>query len=126
MVQKNGKIYYKIIFRNEKRRIIRLKKRELLTKNQFFIFYCPQIPYRNSELSEEEENLWKYIKNNNDPINIAVYTDIPNLPHFSSKQKYEKLKNIFESIYQKGYLEKGYILGGSINLIFYRLRREQE
>jgi hypothetical protein len=121
-IQRGDEIYYKIIPPEQKRRVL---KSRFFYKN-FFIFYCPPIPYHNQKLSpEEKENgIWEMIKNADKPIEPKGYFHIYIKNQSNLLKSSKESEEIFHSLYEKGYLEKGYILGGSISLVFYLPRKE--
>jgi hypothetical protein len=111
-------VYYRIIPPEQKRRVLKF-----IYQGEFklFIFYNSPKPYHNQELSQKEQEIWESIKNIKEPISPWSYFYTTNISGLKSPEESEE---IFNSLYEKGYLEKGYILGRSGEIIFYLPRKE--
>ena len=111
-------VYYRIIPPEQKRRVLKF-----IYQGEFklFIFYNSSKPYHNQELSQKEQEIWENIKNIKNPITPWIYFYTTNTSILKSSEESEE---IFNSLYEKGYLERGYIFGRSGEIIFYLPRKE--
>ena len=111
-------VYYRIIPPEQKRRVLKF-----IYQGEFklFIFYNPLKHYHNQELSQKEQEIWENIKNIKNPITPWIYFYTTNTSILKSSEESEE---IFNSLYEKGYLERGYIFGRSSEIIFYLPRKE--
>jgi len=116
--KRGEKVYYRIIPPEQKRRVLKF-----IYQGEFklFIFYNSPKPYHNQELSQKEQEIWENIKNIKNPISPWSYFYTTNTSILKSPEESEE---IFNSIYEKGYLERGYIFGRSGEIIFYLPRKE--
>jgi hypothetical protein len=122
-------LLYQAIPENQKRQIVKLDlNKNFLKKDKIFIFLESEDGVKNdileaeNKLSELELWVWNIIKNNSqyEFISIAGYMFPKEL---FSRISYQKLNSFFESLYEKKLLDKGYILGGSINVPIYRIKK---
>jgi len=116
--KRGEKVYYRIIPPEQKRRVLKF-----IYQGEFklFIFFNPPKPYHNQELSQKEQEIWENIKNIKNPITPRSYFYTTNISILKSPEESEE---IFNSLYEKGYLERGYIFGRSGEIIFYLPRKE--